>query len=253
MKYTHTSACLWACVSLGAMLAACSPTSAPTAVPKHAPAATPAAARANAQRPVASTPDSTKTSATTTETWILPGTLGPLTTRAELETRFGKDNVQDSSVPGVEGEGSTPALTLFPHDAAQRLWLVLDSEQPDNRDAPIHELRVQDPQSRWRDAQGLHIGMSLAELVQRNDAPISFYGLDWDYGGTVQDWHGGKLANGVGNAVFHRVTLGARRGANTAPLPTGDGSFRSDDPRFPTIGKNLVVTELGISWPQEGR
>lgn len=32
--------------------------------------------------------------------------------------------------------------------------------------------------------------MTLAELVKRNGAPISFYGLDWDYGGSVQDWHG---------------------------------------------------------------
>ena len=34
--------------------------------------------------------------------------------------------------------------------------------------------------------------------------------------------------------------------------PVGDTTFRSDDATWPTIGKDLVVAELGISWPNDG-
>ena len=137
---------------------------------------------------------------------------------------------------------------MFPHDPSRRLELVLDAE---DKDAPIQELRVRAPGSRWRDASGLRMGMTLSELVALNGAPISFYGLEWDYGGTVQDWHGGKLANGVGERLFHRVTLAARKQAAEDGLPQGDATFRSDDAQWPRIGKDLVVAELGISWPHD--
>ena len=85
-----------------------------------------------------------------------------------------------------------------------------------------------------------------------NGAPVSFYGLAWDYGGTVQDWHGGRLANAVGDTLFHRVALAAGKTAGDRALPSGDTTFRSDDPGWPNVGRDLVVAELGISWPHEG-
>ena len=183
------------------------------------------------------------------ETWELPGTLGPLTTRLELDTRFGKANVREESFPGAEGIGSYPALVVFPDDPRKRLELVLDADNPD---APIRELRVPSANSLWHAASGLRTGITLEELVALNGAPVSFYGLGWDYGGTVQDWHGGRLANGVGETRFHRVTLSSRQGSDDANLPMGDRAFRSDDTDWPAIGKDLVVAEVGISWPNDG-
>ena len=233
---------------LAATLSACTPT--PTPTPSAAP--NPGASASTAPAATAAPATAAHAAPAATETWELPGSLGPLTTRTELEARFGKTNVRDDSLPGAEGEGTVPVLTVFPDDAKQRLQLVLDPEQPNNQDAPIQELRITDPDSRWHDANGLHPGMTLAELVKRNGAPISFYGLDWDYGGSVQDWHDGKLANAVGDKLFHRVTLAARANSTATALPTGDTVFRSDDPRWPAIGNTLVVSELGISWPHEG-
>lgn len=183
------------------------------------------------------------------EDWILPGSLGPLTTRLELETRFGKTNVREEAFDGPEGSASYPVLVVFPDDPVKRLEIVQDAENPD---APIVELRVTDPATLWRDANGLHPGMTLAELIALNGAPVSFYGLGWDYGGVVQDWRGGKLANAVDASIFHRVVLAARKGAGDAHLPLGDTSFRSDDTRYHSIGEDLVVREVGISWPHEG-
>ena len=232
-------------LAVGAMMlvAACSPAPAPTPAPpaaKPAPVATPAA-----EVPA---PLEADTATPVVETWELPGDLGPLTTRLQLDARFGKANVREESFPGAEGIGSYPALVVFPDDPRKRLELVLDADNPD---APIRELRVPSDDSLWHDASGLRTGMTLAELVELNGAPVSFYGLQWDYGGTVQDWHGGKLANGVGERLFHRVTLAARKQAAEDGLPQGDATFRSDDAQWPRIGKDLVVAELGISWPHD--
>ena len=229
------------------MLAACSPAPAPAPDPAP-PIAKPAPADPAVVEEAPTTED-TATAAPVAETWELPGTLGPLTTQAELEARFGKDNLREEQFPGAEGDGTYPVLVAFPDDPRKRLELVLDAA---NKDAPIQELRLRGQASEWTEASGLRPGMNLADLVALNGAPVSFYGLAWDYGGTVQDWHGGKLANAVGNPLFRRVTLAARAGADDANLPQGDATFRSDDPKWSAAGKDLVVGEIGISWPHEG-
>ena len=234
-----------ACIA--ALLAACTP--APTPGPSS-PAAKPAApAPVATPAPEEAAPAKPETAAPTPETFELPGTLGPLTTRLELEARFGKEHLRQETFVGAEGIGTYPVLVVFPDDPRKRLELVLDGDNPD---APIQELRVTSMDSTWHDASGLRPGMTLAELVELNGAPVSFYGLEWDYGGTVQDWHGGKLANAVGNKLFHRVTLSASKAVGDRALPSGDTTFRSDDPKWPNVGKDMIVGELGISWPHEG-
>ena len=246
MKRGLLVACL-ACV----LACACSPAPQPAPAPKPKTAPVP-----SLPAPAPPTPKAEGESkpVAVAENWELPGGLGPLTTRLELDTRFGKANVREETFDGAEGIGTYPALVVFPDDPRKRLELVLDADNPD---APIRELRVPSTDSLWHDASGLRAGMTLAELVALNGAPVSFYGLDWDYGGTVQDWHGGTLANAVGNPLFHRVTLSARKDAGDAALPlsalpTGDGTFRSDDAKWPGIGQDMIVAELGISWPGDG-
>ncbi len=233
---------LAACAAL--LASACTPAPTPPAPPTPA-TPTPSAP---APEPAAPKPEEPKVELPA-ETWVLPGSLEPLTTRLQLDARFGKENVREETFPGAEGIGTYPALVVFPGDSRKRLELVLDADNPD---APIRELRVRSPDSLWHADSGLRAGMTLAELVALNGAPVSFYGLEWDYGGTVQDWHGGRLANAVGNPLFNRVTLAARKDAGDAALPMGDTTFRSDDAKWPTIGKDLVVAELGISWPNDG-
>jgi hypothetical protein len=230
--------------TVATLVTACSPAPAPAPTP---PAAKPAAVAMPAAE--APAPAVAETAAPIVETWELPGDLGPLTTQAQLEARFGKDNLRQETFDGAEGMGTYPVLVVFPDDPRKRLELVLDGDNPD---APIQELRVTSTDSLWHDAAGLRPGMTLAQLVELNGAPVSFYGLEWDYGGTVQDWHGGKLANAVGNKLFHRVTLSASKDSGDRKLPSGDTTFRSDDAKWPNVGKDMIVAELGISWPHEG-
>ena len=225
------------------LLVACTRTPTPAAAdPQPASAAT---------APAATTPEpeSKPEPDASTDTWELPGSLHPLTTQAELEARFGTQNVREETVRGGEGIGNYPILAIFPDEPRKRLELVMDEG---NKDSPIRALRVKAQDSVWHAASGVYPGMTLPQLAALNAAPVSFYGLGWDYSGTVQDWHGGKLANAVGNPLFRRVTLAARAGADDANLPQGDATFRSDDPKWSAAGKDLVVGEIGISWPHEG-
>lgn len=254
VKLTPRFFCLGVCIAV--TLAACERTTpmpvlpAASPPPKSAPRSAPESAAPIS--PVAATEPAIEPGTEPGENignWDLPGSLQPLTTRLELEARFGKDNVRVETFDGPEGDGTYPVLVVFPDDPRKRVELVQNAENPD---APIVELRISDPATQWHGANGLRPGMTLAELVALNGAPVSFYGLDWDYGGAVQDWHGGKLANAVDAATFHRITLAASDDVSDARLPQGDRSFRSDDASYPTIGKDLVVSQLGISWPHEG-
>lgn len=48
--------------------------------------------------------------------------------------------------------------------------------------------------SHWTSmADGIRIGTSLRALNELNGRPFTFSGFDWDYGGNVLDWQGGKL------------------------------------------------------------
>ncbi len=216
------------------LLAACSPSTPP---PPEAAAAAPVAAPTEVAPPQP-----------LTETWELPD--APVT-RADMEARFGAANLRQEMRPGPEGDvGQYPVLVLFPDDARKRLELVVDAEHPD---AAFPVVSASGPESLWHDASGLRPGMSLEELVALNGAPVSFHGLGWDYGGTVADWHGGKLASAEGATRVRSVILAAREGADSNKLPMGDGSFRSDDARWGNAGKDMVVREVGIRWSNAAR
>ena len=83
-----------------------------------------------------------------------------------------------------------------------------------------------------------------------NGKPIRFLGLDWDYGGTIIDWNGGRL-DPQNDPVRRGMTLGARADIGGRPYPIGDGEFASDDPEYPTLGTDLIVGEISVSFPGE--
>ena len=64
-----------------------------------------------------------------------------------------------------------------------------------------------------------------------------------------------KTARDGGAEIGRRAAaavLAARKDAGDVDLPAGDATFRSDDDKWPAIGRQLVVAEIGISWPHDG-
>lgn len=176
--------------------------------------------------------------------YVLPGDFAPDTDVGQLERRYGKANVQVGKVPGAEGE-RVDGVTLFPEDASRRAYLYFEDAQ---RNTGLSLVRVFDEGSRWRLDNGIGIGTPLSTLLAMNGKPIRFYGLDWDYGGAISDWGGGRLDPDKAS-VRRGMTLGARADIGERPYPMGDAEFRSDDPEFPDLGGDLVVDEISVSFP----
>lgn len=179
--------------------------------------------------------------------FVLPGDFAPDDTLASLQARYGAANVRPGKVPGAEGE-EFDGIVLFPDDASRTAYVYFQNAQANTG---LDMVRVFGEATQWRLDNGIGIGTPLSELVARNGKPIRFYGLEWDYGGTVTEWNGGALARKPADAVFRMVGLGAREGAADDAYPIGDGEFSSDDPKYPSMGRDVVVAELSVSFPGE--
>lgn len=157
---------------------------------------------------------------------FVAGTISRSDTLASLRQRLGKEQVQATQIPGSEED--VPGWIVYPHDPQRRIYIYLD-------DAGKHPdmAMVLDARSLWQRADGVHVGMSLGELVQRNGKMLDFSGFGWDEGGYVIDWHGGKL--GVGLAV-RLCEPDFPNGNQTTAYPGGEGSYSSTLPilrRYP--------------------
>lgn len=177
--------------------------------------------------------------------WILPGDFAPDTTVEQLKHRYGAGNVSVQDVPGAEGE-SFRGVVLFPREASKRATLYFQDEQALRG---LSMVSVDAPGSRWRLASGIGIGTPLAELQRRNGKPFLFSGFGWDYGGAIVDWQGGKLQPRDDNPVFENLRLQMPPEDPAKPYPTGDASFRSDDPRWTDLG--IGVGAISVGFPGE--
>lgn len=211
-----------------------------------APANPPAKAAADTST---TTTQATKPAGHTAE-YMLPGDFAPDTDVSALRKRFGDAHVRVGDVPGAEGEQSR-GIVLFPDDSTRRAYLYFQDEES------LHGLRlvrVYDADTRWRLDNGIAMGMPLSELVERNDRPIEYTGLGWDYGGTVSDLHGGALTPPANDAVVRGWRLGAadsEHGYARKAYPVGEATYSSDDSRYPDQGRNVIVRELSVSFPGE--
>jgi hypothetical protein len=144
-------------------------------------------------------------------------------TLATAKARLGDTNVVASELPGAEGE-TYPGWVLYPGDPSRKIEVGLDGEA-------VHPLMLQlrGESSVWERPDGVKLGMSIAELQAKNGKPFEFLGFDWDYGGTVVEWHDGSF-DPRNAKVIGTVNL-CRPEQVPEGYPAGDDKFVSDDPR----------------------
>jgi len=159
------------------------------------------------------------------------GAIGKKTSEDELIRIYGISEVGRSTVK-APGKGDQPCSVVFP-GSKDELRITWEDEDRTRVEA-VYILRSG---SSWFTPQGLRHGLDLAELTKVNQAPLSFYGLDWTYAGTVNDWKSGRLA--PYRKQFY-VML-APRNAPRALLEQfrGDELFSSNHPKVE--GLNLYV------------
>lgn len=195
---------------------------------------------------VAEDADATPADLADAGTYRLPGLFAASTSVSWLQQRFGEANVRVADVPGGEGETSRGVI-LFPDDSRRRAYLYFQDQQ---KLRGLSMVRVMDDRSRWQLDKGVAIGLSLSKLVALNGKPIQFTGFDWDYGGGISDWNGGRLQPVDNDPQQRGIRLNHRDAADGA-YPLGEGTFSSDDRRYPRMGSVVIVGEISISFPGE--
>jgi hypothetical protein len=233
------------------VVAGCQRAPAPAAASARTPAAAADVAATASPTPQSAPAPATPAPSEASSVFALPGDLHPGMRLADLEARFGKANVQAGEVPGAEGE-SVEGAVLFPDDPRRRAYLYFDERDPPR----LVLFRVNDAESEWSLDNGLRMGTPLAKVVAINGKPIRFSGLEWDYGGAVVSFNGGRLAP--------PETAKVTRGFQLAPIvgddsedadayPVGEGEYASDDPHYPRQGDAVGVGELSVSFSEDAR
>jgi hypothetical protein len=161
----------------------------------------------------------------------------PTDTAASLQQRYG-DRASVETLYGPEGI-QFPGLVLWPEDAARRLEVVFREEGTPT----VSSVRLGEA-STWRVA-GLAIGDPLARANAANGKPFKLWGFGWDYGGTVSDLAGGRLATQPGGCRVV-MALGPREDVALPEGLVGDLELSSDDPRLATVG--VVIHDLSLAF-----
>lgn len=199
-----------------------------------------------AASPSTAAPASTRAAAVDAH-FLIPGDYRQATTVADLQARFGKDNLRVVEEPDR-------VLVLFPDDPSRRARVRFHHGDTLEELASIE---VADRGSRWRGKHGVHVGMSLKRLRALNGKPFHFV-TDGD-GGTARvndqwsvsldadDGTLGRFDVEEGDHVYFYVVLGARDAeAPSTPFPAED-VLSSDDPRLAGKDEDIVVTAFGGS------
>lgn len=183
--------------------------------------------------------------------FVLPGDFSEQTTVADLEVRFGKANVR--IVEAADNDG-VRGVVLFADDPTRRAHVFFHDAATLQR---LQAIAVRDAGSRWRGKGGVHVGMSLAVLRERNGKPFHLNGFDSDGRGAVNDqWSPalgdddgtlGALDVGEGDQMYFNVALGLRNDGSDVPADAypHDDNIASDDPRYPRLGE--LVEVIGFS------
>ncbi len=163
------------------------------------------------------------------------------TTLDDLRQRYGSQYVTTGLVPGVEGD-ELPGAILFPSDTTRRAYLYFsDGRQLKN----LMTVRIKDAPTKWRTSHGVTNGTNSTELRKLNGASFSFIGMNWDFGGWIDQWNDGQLGQRqFGDAqVLIRISPAFNyRGGFAYPL--GDRRFDSEHPGLQQAP--AIVTEIGL-------
>ena len=104
--------------------------------------------------------------------------------------------------------------------------------------------------SHWATNSGVRIGTMLKELEQRNGKPFKLWGFEWDYGGQISDWQGGKMAS-VNEKTFLAIALGSPLNRTAVQEKaynnvTGDGEFVSSNPAMQQLNPIVIRLETEL-------
>jgi hypothetical protein len=179
------------------------------------------------------------------------GPVTPTTTRAELDTLFGKENVREQNLDISEGPDT--ATVVFPDDASAALAITWDRE----RAANVYVcFGTKTGPCRWKTASGIRIGLPIRELQRLNGKTFQVSGYGFDGQGAVTSWRQGALEEPPGSCGHLVVRLSpqaeiegrpmSKEEANDMKSLQGDKKFASSS--IPLLELNPVVSSLTMEF-----
>ncbi len=172
-------------------------------------------------------------------------TLCTTTSEKSLIANFGAKNVKRQTVHVAEGE-TADGTVIYPNDTKRKVSFIWKDAK--KRDA-AEVIRIEDNPSLWRLPNEITTGTTLVELEKMNGKPFKLSGFDWDYGGNVLSWNGGKLDSilkSKSGKVSATISL-APTGGNTPEELIGDREILSNKPSMRKL--NPVVFVINILTP----
>lgn len=160
-------------------------------------------------------------------------------TVGRLQARYG-DEAQIAVLAGGEGT-EIPGVRLWADDPKRMVEVGFDSEAR----TTVSFVRVFEG-SDWN-ILDVSTGDSLERLVEANGGPISFYGFEWDYGGTVSDFRTGTFAAVDGCTVTMSLAYNYEA-VDLPPTLIGDAEVSSESADVPE--GEFFVRELGLRFGQ---
>ncbi|WP_349370421.1 hypothetical protein [Salinarimonas sp.] len=174
------------------------------------------------------------------------GPIGRDADEAALVAAFGARNVALADI--YVGEGAfEPGTAIFPDDEARRIEILW--HDPDARRRPARVILYDLSGTRFAlgDGATLAPGASLAQVEAANGGPFDLYGFEWDYGGTVGDWRGGRLGALPGGCLlFARLAADPDADPDALASVAGDSLFSSDDPAMRAA--QPILWTLSYGW-----
>jgi hypothetical protein len=159
-------------------------------------------------------------------------------TAQTLKQRF-KGDAEISDIDGAEGE-TMKAVVLFAKTPDKALQVLFYDDAMTQVSAVMPA-----PEATLWTAAGLKIGASLAEVSAANGGPFKLSGFDWDYGGYVTDFEGGKLTTLEGGCGLS-VRFDPPVDAQMAESLSGDIIVTSTDPELVKLAP--TVSSVAVQW-----
>ena len=155
------------------------------------------------------------------------GMLSLAMTFGDGNVTFTHEKVQDSDVG---------ATIIYPKDPRRRLEVWW--QNPNRTGLFLIDITGK---SVWTGPEGLHLGMTLAELEKRNHKAFKLKGFDKDGVASVSDWDGGALATLPGGC---KASLNFRADAKTAK---DAASAISADKEYSSADEAVRAAKLSVS------
>lgn len=97
------------------------------------------------------------------------------------------------------GEGIyDQGVVIFPDDPQKRAEIYWDNSIDSLRPTFLRINGDDRLQSLWHTRDGITIGTTIEDVETINGKPFKIWGFEWDFGGMVNSWEGGRLPETLG-------------------------------------------------------